>query len=1172
MRFKSEFRAIEDVEHPNLVGLGELFEEDGQWFFTMELVEGVDFLTWIRRPLVVEEPADERTDSERTVQDRNVTMITPRATASTSRSQPIDEKRLRTALVQLLRGLEALHLAGKVHRDVKPSNVLVTTEGRVVLLDFGLAIDARSSEEEGVVGTVSYMSPEQALGLAVDARADMYSVGVVLYRALSGQLPPPSSTFPDEPRVPILPPSMFSDAVPEDLENLCLDLLRISPELRPSATEALRRLGGDRVEGPMLASIAPPPPKRFIGRDVELAELFDMFDRTLHGESVVVAVTGESGLGKSTLVRHFGETVANEYGAVVLSSRCYERESVPYKAVDGLVDALARWLFDMPRAEALALLPANAGRLAQTFPALRPLVETKAEREEEPAPIEPRERRAQLFAAARALFANLAQRLPVVLVVDDLQWSDADGLALLHEVLRPPEAPSVLFVATLRSPGPWTGLAKTIREDAREVAVTPLSADDARLLALEVLSDPRLARHADAIAAEGRGHPLFIDALARDLLAHPASARTAPRLDDALAARVEKLDRRARALVEATCLASSPLRADVLAKAASSTPELVPRLVRGLQVARIARTRGEGRARTVEPYHDRVREAVIARIPPDEKRAWHRRIAEALEALQPEEAEALATHFQEANDPKKAAKWLAASAKRAVEALAYDRAASFERDLLALGVLDESERRAANIRLGTALVAAGRGTEAADAFLAAQHGAPKAEAIELQRRAAEQLLASGHIERGLAVLRPVLEDAGVVAPSTRAGAAASFAWHRAKLALRGLGYAKRDEKDTPPALLRRVDALSSAAGALGMVDTIRGADLQTQHVLAALEAGEARRLRRAAAMEASFSATAGSHGVARTAKLLAFAKSVKPPPGDPMAEAWPLTSSGVTAFLEGRWRDARTNLERADNHLRTQCSGDYVAWAIVSCNLYLLGAILHLGELTELGRRLPPLLDDATLRGDRYALTHLRSSIATYIWLGRDDPDTARREARAAIDGWSEAHPSSVHARPHMPHFFDALAQSQIDLYTGDARGAYERADAALRALRRALLLRVQFVRVKMHELRARTAVAAMRAGHRSPAMERRLERDIARIAGEGAPWASALAELLRASLGRGSFRLAASSLAASGMALHEAVARFRAGDSEARAEAREWLERQGVKAPTRLVAMLSPS
>jgi len=154
-----------------------------------------------------------------------------------------------------------------------------------------------------------------------------------------------------------------------------------------------------------------------------------------------------------------------------------------------------------------------------------------------------------------------------------------------------------------------------------------------------------------------------------------------------------------------------------------------------------------------------------------------------------------------------------------------------------------------------------------------------------------------------------------------------------------------------------------------------------------------------------------------------------------------------------------------------------------------------------------------------------------------------------------------------MPHFFDALAQSQIDLYTGDPRGAYERADAALRALRRALLLRVQFVRVKMHELRARTALAAIRAGHGSNAMERRLERDIARVAGEGAPWASGLVELLRASRGEGSFARAASSLKASGMALHEAVARFRAGEPDAR----EWLERQGVRAPERLVAMLSP-
>jgi serine/threonine protein kinase len=148
-RFKHEFRSLADLHHPNLVSLGELFLEDGEWFFTMELIEGVSFLDWVR-------PAGR-----------------------------LDEARLRAALGQLAAGLSALHAAGKVHRDVKPSNVLVNAEGRVVLLDLGLVADVRSSGSS-FVGTPHYRAPEQAARQPAGRAADWYAVGVMLYEALTG--------------------------------------------------------------------------------------------------------------------------------------------------------------------------------------------------------------------------------------------------------------------------------------------------------------------------------------------------------------------------------------------------------------------------------------------------------------------------------------------------------------------------------------------------------------------------------------------------------------------------------------------------------------------------------------------------------------------------------------------------------------------------------------------------------------------------------------------------------------------------------------------------------------------------------------------------------------------------------------------------------------------------
>ncbi len=204
-RFKREFRALQDVRHPNLVSLGELFDLNGNWFFTMELIEGTDFFSWVRPGC--EEPPPDRLASG---------VFPPRAS--------LDEERLRTALVQLARGLGALHAAGKVHRDIKPSNIRVTPAGRVALLDFGLIAEAQPGDRssfESVVGTAVYMAPEQAHGSQARPAADWYAVGVVLFEALTGRLPfdgAPLQVLFDKQRQEPPPPSHFA-AVSDDLER-----------------------------------------------------------------------------------------------------------------------------------------------------------------------------------------------------------------------------------------------------------------------------------------------------------------------------------------------------------------------------------------------------------------------------------------------------------------------------------------------------------------------------------------------------------------------------------------------------------------------------------------------------------------------------------------------------------------------------------------------------------------------------------------------------------------------------------------------------------------------------------------------------------------------------------------------------------------------------------------
>ena len=140
-RLKKEFRALQDIVHPNLCGLGELVEEHGRWFFAMELIDGEDFLTYTTGN--AKDPGSLQSA---------VKQVLPHSpggwlTGDKEPWQGFDEVRLRTALSGVVHGMVALHSAGKVHRDVKPTNVIVTEEGRAVLLDFGLIIETAESRK-----------------------------------------------------------------------------------------------------------------------------------------------------------------------------------------------------------------------------------------------------------------------------------------------------------------------------------------------------------------------------------------------------------------------------------------------------------------------------------------------------------------------------------------------------------------------------------------------------------------------------------------------------------------------------------------------------------------------------------------------------------------------------------------------------------------------------------------------------------------------------------------------------------------------------------------------------------------------------------------------------------------------------------------------------------------
>ncbi|HEX7780081.1 MAG TPA: serine/threonine-protein kinase, partial [Vicinamibacterales bacterium] len=193
LRLKREFRALADLSHVNLVALYELVADQDPWFIAMELVDGSDFIAFVTGRSQTDSRGQPSTTQVLTdTSDEETGVRHARNPERQSREIGCDLNRLQHVTRQLAEALTYLHQAGKLHCDIKPSNVLVRTDGIVKLLDFGLTSEfgLRTQTERGqIIGTPAYMSPEQGLNEPLSEASDWYSVGVMLFEALTGRRP-----------------------------------------------------------------------------------------------------------------------------------------------------------------------------------------------------------------------------------------------------------------------------------------------------------------------------------------------------------------------------------------------------------------------------------------------------------------------------------------------------------------------------------------------------------------------------------------------------------------------------------------------------------------------------------------------------------------------------------------------------------------------------------------------------------------------------------------------------------------------------------------------------------------------------------------------------------------------------------------------------------------------
>ncbi len=1163
-RFKEEFRALVDVAHPNLVSLYELVSVEDRWFFTMELLQGVDFLSYVRGRSVDEPAPEPESPVDADGEDEMSTLATQEGRqlgpqdATVDGGPTVDWDRLRAGLRQLAQGVQALHQSGHLHRDIKPSNVMVTGSGRVVLLDFGVIAELAGSrhphgEKLELVGTPAYMAPEQALGKITPA-ADWYSVGVMMYDAMTGGRPFVGSSdavlkakqFAEAP-----PPRLRRPDVPRDLDELCVELLRAEPDRRPTGEQVLRRLGAGRL------ATSPVPRsggggRDLVGREAPLAVLREVFESTKHGLGETVFVHGSSGMGKTALINRFLDEVAEDERAVILSGRCYEREQVPYKGVDAAIDALCRFLLSLPEHEAEALTPRDLLPLAKVFPVLKRVeVFARARRRAVMTP-DPHEVRRRAFAALRDLLGRIAERRPLVLFIDDAQWGDHDSAPLLDELMRPPDVPPLLLLVSYRtedvdsSPllgglqlraGQVDGTAA-----AREIELGPLAEADARRLAGELLERAGVdAEAAAAVAAESNGHPYFIHELARHAREKGMAGGEELSLEAVIAGRVSRLTPQAQRLLEIVAIAGKPVAQGIAGSAASVAGGELPALVNQLRVAQLVRSAGARDADRIECYHDRIRQTVVERIADEVVLDHHRRLAREYESTAHPDPETLVMHFLAAGDQDAAAEYIVQAAAQAEDALSFERAAELYR--LALELRDNSadEERELKAKLGEVLLHAGRGGDAALSFVDAAALSTGTHALELHRRAVEQYLRSGRLDEGMELTRNLVRDVGLRFPATPVRGILGMLFRRAQLRLRGLKFRERSRDQMSAAEIIPVDVCWSVATGLSQIDPARAGVFAARGLLLALKLGDPLRVARATLLETCFQAAQGTRSLKRFNQLFPPTQELAMASGDLPLIALATGLHGFAAFEQGRFRFAHEKCEEALGLLREQTG---VPWEIGSMQLFSLVALAYMGDLVLLRRLSPERLASAQQRGDLYTATNIRAVTSPMLAMADGDPERAVREAEAAIAGWPTTHGF------HNQHFMALALGAQADLQRGDAARAYRRWTEAARPLKDSMLLFVQIIRGWTLYGQAMAALAAARQGGGLIDERHALElaqRNARKLEKEGVDWTTGFGKLVRASAARArgddeaaaaALRLAVDSFEKCAMLLHAASAR----------------------------------
>jgi tetratricopeptide (TPR) repeat protein len=656
---------------------------------------------------------------------------------------------------EIAEAIEEAHANRFIHRDLKPSNIALTVQGHVKVMDFGLAKraeqDAGLTREapltatDAILGTVAYMSPEQATGGQLDHRSDLFSFGIILAELFNGKHPFQRDS-PMETMAAILrdPPDLSTGdggaGLPAGLLMLVRRLLAKPADERYASMREVRadmaRLAEAAADAPAQSAT---PPKAVIGREQESDRLFGLLDAALAGGGSLALISGEPGIGKTHLARAIQAEAARR-GCVTVTGHCYEMEGAPpyvpfIEMLEYSVRVLPRATFRYALGDAAAEVAKLMPELRRLFPDIPPAIE-----------LPPEQQRRFLFNAYREFVERGARVTPWVAVFEDLHWADESTLLLLQHLVQSLASVPILIIGTYRDVEldinrPFARTLETWLREKQAARIPlkrfPLASTGALLETLSGRAPPPSA--ARIVFDHTEGNPFFVEELFRHLAEEgrlfdqqgawrrelrSAELRVPQGVRLMIGRRLERLPEASRQVLTTAAVIGRSFDLRLLEELERAQPDAALEAMEDGERAHLIEPEGAGRDARYRFAHELIRQTLVGGLSLPRRQRLHARVADALERIYGTEAEwlapPLAHHLYQsgaAADVEKTVTWLARAARHAAAGAAFEEALTHIDNALSL-LADERGLRAAELHAerANALRSLGRMADAIASF------------------------------------------------------------------------------------------------------------------------------------------------------------------------------------------------------------------------------------------------------------------------------------------------------------------------------------------------------------------------------------------------------------------------------------------------------------------------